>query len=308
MLKVTNLFKNYGSHKVLKGVSFEVQKGSIYGFLGQNGAGKSTTMNILTGLIDYNSGDISYDGIDFKKNKRALLNKVGYLTQDPVFYGYMNAIEYLNFIGKINGLTPKESSKRCDELLQLTKLKESAKRRISGYSGGMKQRLGIAVALFNNPEMLFLDEPTSALDPEGRMEILEFINNLKDKGTTIFLSSHILSDIERVCDEVSIINDGKIVLSDKLENLKNEYIQPIYDIEFQDNCDYIKEELLKLSWVENAKSNNNKLSVYLKDLNAGKSEFLKELSKFNTPVLSFNLRRSNLEDIFMRMVNKDENI
>ncbi len=308
MLKVTNLTKNYGSLEVLKSISFEIGSGKIYGFLGPNGAGKTTTMNILTGLIGYNGGNILFDGKDFKKNKRELLKKVGYLPQNPVFYGYMNAYEYLDFIGGISNMKEADIKKRSGELLDVFGLSSAAKRIIGGYSGGMKQRLGLAVSLFNRPELLFLDEPTASLDPEGRMEVLTFINSLKSQGVTVFLSTHILNDVERVCDEVSIINEGKIIVSKELEELKNNYIQPIYDIEFERECSSFNNLLSRYNWVEKTLLNKNKLSIYVNDINAARSELLHLLAAESNPVMSFNLRKSDLEDIFLRLVSKNGNL
>ena len=308
MIKVVNINKKYGDFEVLKNISFEIKRGTIYGFLGPNGSGKTTTMNILSGLIDFNGGEIYLDGEDFKKNKRQLLRKVGYLPQNPVFYNYMNANEYLHFIGEIANMTEKNILERTIEILDIVKLTEAAKRKIGQYSGGMKQRLGIAVALFNKPEIVFLDEPTSALDTEGRMEILEFIKGLKSEGTTVFISTHILSDIERICDEVSILDKGQILISDKLENLKNKYIQPIFDIEFEKHCVNLEKILLDFKWVEKVLINENKASIYVNNLGIAKSELLKLLVQGENNILSYNLRKSNLEDIFMRLVNKNDNI
>lgn len=308
MLKVVNIKKKYGEFEVLKDISFEIKKGTIYGFLGPNGSGKSTTMNILSGLIDFNGGEIYLGGENFKKNKRRLLKKVGYLPQDPVFYNYMNANEYLHFIGEISNMTEKNIRERTIEILEIVKLTEPAKRKIGQYSGGMKQRLGIAVALFNKPEIVFLDEPTSALDPEGRMEILEFIKKLKSEGTTVFMSTHILSDIERVCDHVSILDKGKILVSDNLENLKNKYIQPIFDIEFEKPCAKLDSILLNFRWVESVLIRENKASIYVNNLEIAKSELLKFLVQGENTILSYELRKSNLEDIFIRLVNENENL
>ncbi|MBU3112438.1 ABC transporter ATP-binding protein [Clostridium lacusfryxellense] len=307
MIKVINLNKKYGNIEVLKNISFEIKKGTIYGFLGPNGAGKTTTMNILSGLIDFNGGEIYLNGEDFKNNKLQLLRKVGYLPQNPVFYNYMNASEYLHFIGEIDRMPEKMIRERIIEILDIVKLSEHGKKKIGLYSGGMRQRLGIAVALFNKPEILFLDEPTSALDPEGRMEILEFIKDLSYGGTTIFISTHILSDVERICDEVSILDKGEILLSDNLENLKNKYIQPIFDIEFEKECVDL-DKILDFTWVDKVFINRNKASIYVNNLDVAKSELLKVLMKIENYILSYNLRKSNLEDIFIRMVNKNENI
>jgi len=308
MLKVININKKYGDVEVLKDISFEIKKGTIYGFLGPNGAGKSTTMNILSGLIDFNGGEIYLDGEDFKKNKRRLLKKVGYLPQKPVFYNYMNANEYLHFIGEISNMPEKSIRERTKEILEIVGLKEPAKKKIGQYSGGMKQRLGIAVALFNKPEIVFLDEPSSALDPEGRMEILEFIKNLKSEGTTVFMSTHILSDVERICDHVSILDKGKILVSDNLENLKNKYIQPIFDVEFENSCVKLDNILFKFKWVERVLTRGNNASIYVNNLDIAKSELLKFLVQEENTILSYELRKSNLEDIFIRLVNENENL
>jgi len=308
MLKVVNLNKKYGDFEVLNNISFEIKKGTIYGFLGPNGAGKTTTMNILSGLIDFNGGEVYLDGENFKNNKRELLRKVGYLPQSPIFYNYMNALEYLHFIGELTNMPEKNIKARTAEILDIVKLTDAAKRKVGQYSGGMKQRLGIAVALFNKPEMVFLDEPTSALDPEGRMEILEYIKALKSVGTTIFLSTHILSDIERVCDEVSILDKGKILISDNLENLKSKYIQPIFDIEFEKCCFNFDKILMESKWVEKVLMKENKASIYVNNIDIAKSELLKLLVQGENTILSFNLRKSNLEDIFMRLVNENDNL
>lgn len=308
MLKVVNLSKKYGSLEVLKNISFEIKKGMIYGFLGQNGAGKTTTMNILTGLIGYNSGEIYLNGRPLHEDKRKLLQTVGYLPQNPVFYGYMSAIEYLKFIGQVNKMSNNEITKKTDKVLSIVKLKDAAKRHLGGYSGGMKQRFGIAVAMFNSPEILILDEPTSALDPEGRMEVLELIEQLKSEGTTVFLSTHILNDVERVCDEVSILHEGKILISENLEDLRNKYIQPIYDIEFEKDCSEIKKKLLSLDWIQNVSINRNYASIYVHNLNKAKKELLKVLITPENPIVSYGLRKSNLEDIFLRLVNNNVDV
>ncbi len=305
MLKAVNLTKKYGQLEVLKGISFEIKKGMIYGFLGQNGAGKSTTMNILTGLIGYNSGEIYLNGKPLKEDKRRLLQTVGYLPQNPVFYGYMTAIEYLNFIGQVNKMSSKAIKERSREVLEIVRLSDASKRKVGSYSGGMNQRFGMAVAMFNSPEILILDEPTSALDPEGRMEVLELIEKLKDDGTTVFLSTHILNDVERICDEVSILHEGKIIISENLEMLRNKYIQPIYDVEFEKECSEIKNKLLPLDWIQNVTINRNHASIYVHNLNIAKTELLKTLTAEANSIVSYNLRKSNLEDIFLRLVNKN---
>jgi len=306
VIKVVGLKKSYGRLEALKSISFEVEKGLVFGFIGRNGAGKTTTMNILTGLIKFDEGKIFIKGKDFLKNKQELVRSIGYLPETPTFYNYMNAYEYLNFIARIIGCDLKKSRKSVGKLLEMVKLTKQGKRRIGGYSRGMKQRLALAVAFMNSPEILFLDEPASALDPEGRVEMLELIEGLKDDKITIFLSTHILNDAERVCDKICIIDEGKILLTKNLSQLYETYIQPIFDVEFEENPEEAVNSLKKLSWVESIKENGRRISIYVKDIGYAKKEILKEISKLNTNVTSYQIRKSTLEDIFMRIVSKNE--
>jgi ABC-2 type transport system ATP-binding protein len=300
MIKVIGLKKNYGRVEVLKSISFEVEKGSVFGFIGRNGAGKTTTMNILTGLIRFNGGKVLIKGKDFQENRQELLKSIGYLPETPTFYNYMNAYEYLRFIGEIIGYEDKNVGK----LLEMVKLAKLKKKRIGAFSRGMKQRLALAVAFMNSPEILFLDEPASALDPEGRMEMLELIEGLKDEKITIFLSTHILNDAERVCNKICIIDEGKILLNENLSQLYKSYIQPIFDIEFEEEPASKIDLLKKLKWIENIKENGRKISIYVKDIDYAKREALKEISKLDINVVSYQIRKSTLEDIFMRMVKQ----
>ncbi|HHW57097.1 MAG TPA: ABC transporter ATP-binding protein [Clostridia bacterium] len=308
MIKVTNLTKKYGIHEVLKGISFKVEKGTIYGLLGRNGAGKTTTMNILTGLIDYDDGEIYIDGKILKRNNRKTLNNIGYLPESPAFYSYLTAYEYLYFIGEISGIPYQKVKMQVEELLEIVKLKDHAKKKIQEYSRGMKQKLGLAVALFNNPEIIFLDEPTSALDPESRHDILNLILDMKKNGKTIFLSTHILSDAERVCDYIGILDNGIIIFSGELRELKQKYIQPIYDITFETFPQNIKEKFNNIEWIDDIKINNDKVSIYVNDIERAKKNIINEISKLKVPVISFQIRENNLEDIFIRMVKQNENI
>jgi len=306
MIEVIGLRKKYGRLEALKSISFKVEKGSVFGFIGRNGAGKTTTMNILTGLMKFDEGKIIIKGKNFLENKQELIKSIGYLPESPSFYDYMNSYEYLNFIGKITGCDIKELKKTVSKLLEMVRLTKQGKRRIGGYSRGMKQRLALAVAFMNNPEILFLDEPASALDPEGRIEMLELIEELKDEKITIFLSTHILNDAERVCDKICTIDEGRILLTENLSQLYKTYIQPIFDIEFEDNPLNKIESLKNLRWVDNIKINKHKVSIYVKDIDYAKSEILKEIAKLNTNIISYQIRKSTLEDIFMRIVSNNE--
>lgn len=220
VLEIEQLKKSYGTQNVLDGVTFSVDSGSVYGFIGKNGAGKTTTMTIALGLLKLDEGTVRINGErvtygDTKTNKY-----VGYLPDVPEFYPFLTAGEYMALCADVSGLDRKESKKKISELLEMVGL-ENNKKRIRNYSRGMKQRLGIAQALINDPILLICDEPTSALDPIGRQQLLTVLKKVKEKTTVIF-STHILTDVEAVCDKVAILNNGKIVKQGSVEQLKAE--------------------------------------------------------------------------------------
>lgn len=220
VLEIERLKKSYGTQNVLDGVTFSVDSGSVYGFIGKNGAGKTTTMTIALGLLKPDEGTVRINGErvtygDTKTNKY-----VGYLPDVPEFYPFLTAGEYMALCADVSGLDKKESKKKISELLEMVGL-ENNKKRIRNYSRGMKQRLGIAQALINDPILLICDEPTSALDPIGRQQLLTVLKKVKEKTTVIF-STHILTDVEAVCDKVAILNNGKIVKQGSVEQLKAE--------------------------------------------------------------------------------------
>lgn len=213
MLHIKNLHKSYGAFEVLKGLDMNVNKGDIYGFLGKNGCGKTTTMNIVSNIIPKDSGEIIFG----KENC-----KVGYLPETPSMFTYMNGYEYLDYIAaccRYKG----DKKKRIDEVINLVGMAEGGKRRIKGYSRGMNQRIGIAAAIFDNPDLLILDEPTSALDPQGRAEVMNIIKQLADMGTTIILCTHILSDVERTANRIGIVRDGRIAVEGTMAEIKDQF-------------------------------------------------------------------------------------
>ena len=209
ILKIEHLKKRFGDKEVLKGVEMTVPEHSVFGFIGRNGAGKTTTMKTVLGLLKPDEGDIYVAGEKVIYGQTATNRHIGYLPDVPEFYPFMTANEYLNFCGEITGVNKSESRKRSEELLELVGL-AGEKHRIQGFSRGMKQRLGIAQALLNRPKLLICDEPTSALDPVGRKEILDILQAVKEQ-TTVLFSTHILSDVERICTDIAFLNDGVIV-------------------------------------------------------------------------------------------------
>lgn len=206
-IETKGLTKAFGRVQALAGLDLAVPRGSVFGFLGPNGSGKTTALSVLAGLCQASGGEARSCGFDIATQSMAVRERIGFLRQDPRFYGWMTGQETLEFTGQFFPLTRSQRESRADELLELVDLSGAAHRKVGGYSGGMRQRLGIAQALVGHPELLLLDEPCSALDPAGRFEVVQIMQRLRGT-TTVFYSTHILQDVERVADEVAIIRAG----------------------------------------------------------------------------------------------------
>lgn len=229
MLTVSHIKKHFGAHEVITDLSFCVPEHTIYGFLGQNGAGKTTMMKMILGLLDMDHGEIMVNGIPVTFGQNKTNKMIGYLPDVPEFYSYMTPYEYLNLCGKITKMPASKRTARIHHLLALVNVPEQ--RRIQGFSRGMKQRLGIAQALLNEPKLLIADEPTSALDPLGRKEILDILQKVK-KTTTVLFSTHILSDVERICDEIGVLHQGSLVLQGSMDELRQTHKRTGIELEF----------------------------------------------------------------------------
>ena len=218
MIEIQNLSKRYGSTYAVDHISFNINQGEILGFLGRNGAGKSTTMNMVTGYISSTSGSVLIDGYDILEHPREAKQHIGYLPELPPLYLDMTVEEYLKFVCNIKEVKTKSQKPHIDDILELVRITDHRKRLIKNLSKGYRQRVGIAQALVGNPEVIILDEPTVGLDPRQIIEIRNLVKQL-GQGHTVVLSSHILHEVADVCERVVIINKGKIVAQDKLENL-----------------------------------------------------------------------------------------
>ena len=217
IIEINHLIKTFNSFTALSGVSFDVNQGEIYGLLGPNGAGKSTTMRCLLSLITPTAGSIKLFEKELQPNRREVLSKVGYLIEKPDFYGYLSAKRNLSLLAAYSG--KQITTSRIAEVIEQVGLKGRENDLVKTYSHGMKQRLGLAQVIMHEPELIILDEPNTGLDPLGIIELREFIKQLKQQGKTIILSSHILSEIELIADQMVIINQGKVVLSGAVHEL-----------------------------------------------------------------------------------------
>ncbi|HEV2391124.1 MAG TPA: ABC transporter ATP-binding protein [Verrucomicrobiae bacterium] len=213
--------RRQGTKVAVKGLNLKVHAGEVFGFLGPNGAGKTTTMNVLLGFVHATSGTASLFGVDVRQP--IARRRIGYLPEMTYYYKFLSAEELLRFYARIFHISRAETDRRIDWLLKLVELDQAAKRPIKTYSKGMQQRVGLAQALINDPDLLILDEPTSGLDPLGRMKVREIIQRLKDQGKTVFFSSHELGEVETVCDRIAIINEGELKVVGRVADLIEEH-------------------------------------------------------------------------------------
>ncbi len=301
-ISVKNLTKKFKSFKAVDNLSFEISENHVVGFLGPNGAGKTTTLRMLVGLSKPTGGEMEIAGSKVFFGKSETNNKIGYLPELPSMYHWMSGPEYLGFIADIFKFKKAEKEKRIAELLKLVDLVDAKNKRISTYSGGMKQRLGIAQALLHDPQVLILDEPVSSLDPIGRKEVLEVIEKLKHNRTVLF-STHILSDVDRICDDVVIIKDGKLVVSSPLSELKAKYASPILEVDFISDPRALVPKLESEKWVNHVEQNGNKLRVWLVDNKIIKTNVpLNFLASQRIGILKYGLTLPETEDLFMGLL------
>ncbi len=218
---IEDLTKYYGKFKALDGINLEIEEKEVFGFLGPNGAGKSTTLNIILGLIRPSSGKVVVCGIDVEEKPLEIRKRCGYLPENYGLYPHMTGRQNLHYFAEFYSMTGDEIRRRVEELLELVRLSDAADRKVAEYSRGMKQRLALAQALINDPEVIFLDEPTNGLDPQGAAEFREIVKKLNSDGKTVFFSSHVLAEVKEVCETIGIIHRGKIVAKGRIDELSS---------------------------------------------------------------------------------------
>lgn len=301
-LSTDNLSRSFGKVAAVKELNLSVPRGSVYGFLGPNGAGKTTTIRMLLGLTKPSSGSIQVLGQPPASGKH--LDRIGFLPDVPNFYNWMRGEEFLLFVGSFFSIPRQDLKMRVAELLELTDLK-GVKTKIGGYSRGMKQRLGLAQALVNNPELVFLDEPTSALDPIGRKDVLEAIRVISQKST-VFFSTHILSDVQRVCDRVGILRQGQLIVEETIQELQERYAQKAIKLQVAGDSAPFITALEAAPWTQVVKRENGSILITAFDMVAAQREIPRLLVQHNLGLGKLEPMEINLEDIFVRLVNRDE--
>jgi ABC-2 type transport system ATP-binding protein len=295
------LSKRYGRVTALDRLDLTVPEGSIFGFLGPNGAGKSTAIRILATLSRAAAGDASIAGLSVTRQADRVRRVLGYLPQEPAFPGWMSAREFLEFAAALSGVPARERRPRAAEVLDLVGLGDTAQRRIGGFSGGMKGRLGIAQALIHRPAVLILDEPVSALDPLGRRDALRIIAGLRGT-TTVFLSSHILEDVDRVCDQVAILAEGRLIVQETITGLKERYARPIFVIEIAEDASPLAASLAPYPWIASAAADGRTVRVMARDFVRAELELPRLVLACGYTLTRYEQVLPSLEDIFVRLV------
>ncbi len=299
VLETRSLTKTYRSPiaqrkvKAVDDLTFEVYEGEIFGFLGPNGAGKTTTTKILAGLLTRTSGDAYIFGSPLEDT--SIKQRIGFLPEQPYFYPYLTGVELLDFSAQLFGIPRTERKKRAERLLATVGLENAARMKVSSYSKGMLQRIGLAQAMINDPELLILDEPLGGLDPVGRKDIRDLILEMKEKGKTVFFSSHILPDVEMICDRVGILISGRLISVGRLDELLAEKVESVeITVESlpESDLDSFRERASRVL------VSGEKVMIVIESPEAG-HEIQKEILDRGGRVLSIVPRRKTLEEHFM---------
>lgn len=301
ILTIENLTKNYGNFIALDNLNLKIQEKTCVGFLGPNGAGKSTTIKILTGLLHPSSGSAYIAGKDVTTQTRFALANVGVVEESPQFIPKLSAQEILFYFGSLRGMSKNDLASKIKDVLELVHLLESSEKKVGTFSKGMNQRLALASALLHDPSLVILDEPSLGLDPRGMIEIREIIGNLKQHGKTIFMSSHILSEVEEVCDKVAILDRGKLIRYQDVSELAVVAKSSSIQIE---TIDSISDENLtsieKLKGVSELKKETpTSFSVKFSGNNEDRAALLDSIKQIGIKVSSFRSTKSDLESLYM---------
>jgi ABC-2 type transport system ATP-binding protein len=306
VIQTTGLSKSYDGIDALKNLDMQVPKNSIFAFLGPNGAGKTTTIKLLLGLIRPTKGGGTIFGKDIQRDSVDIRANVGYLPQDFRFYEHMSARQTLDYTAKFFFKSPQnEIDKRVDEMLELVGLSDKADRSIKGFSGGERQRLGIAQAEVNYPDLLILDEPAASLDPMGRRDVLEVMERIR-KYATIFYCTHILDDVQRVSDTVTILNKGEMIKQAPIEELLKGAGGTVYSVSLRGDAERAYADVAALPWVSeievSQRGDQTVWELTVTDESAAEDQLLSLLVSKGLKVADFGLKEYHLEDIFLDIV------
>lgn len=309
MIEAEGLTKIYGNHKAVDGLSFKIGSNCVFGFLGPNGAGKSTTLNMITGCLSPSAGTVKINGTDMYEEPEKAKKYIGYLPEIPPVYEDMTPWEYLSFVAEAKKINKTEMKDKINAVMEETDITSMKNRLIKNLSKGYRQRVGIAQAILGDPEIIILDEPTVGLDPQQIIEIRELIKKL-GKSHTVILSSHILTEISAVCDNIIIISHGKLIADDTTENLMGgKKGEKTVIMEVKGDCEKAKEILCQTEGVFSADAQPNENGLCLakftfKEENDPREEIFNSFGSAKMPIISSSVKKSSLEEIFLSLVHE----
>ena len=304
MIRTENLTKEYDGFKAVDNLNLDVKEGEIYGFLGPNGAGKTTTILMLLGILRPTRGRIYLLEEELTKNFLSLKGRIGVVSEKQYLYKEMAAGEYLDFFADLYGV--KDKKKKIDQLLKSVSLLEVKNRKLGAFSRGMQQKLGFARALLHDPELLLLDEPVSGLDPTGIKQIRNLIEKENKKGRTIFISSHLLSEVEKLCREVAIINEGKLLAEDTMENLRRQLSKTVeLEVELSQAKEEIMKALSSFDFIQAIKQRENLLTLRVKSDQDYRAPISETISRQGGIVLGIKVKEMSLEEAFITITQKN---
>lgn len=304
MIRTQNLTKKYNGFKAVNNLNLEVKEGEIYGFLGPNGAGKTTTILMLLGILKPTQGKIYLFGQDMTKDSLSIKKKMGVVSEKQYLYKEMTAGEYLNFFADLYAV--KNRRKKIEGLLEAVNLLEVRNKKLGAFSRGMQQKLGFARALLHDPQLLLLDEPVSGLDPTGIKQVRDLIEQENRKGRTIFISSHLLSEVERLCGRVGIINKGRLLAEDSMDNLRKRLTDVVeLEIELSQAKKKIIDTLAAFDFVKRLKREGNLLTIKVKTDKDYRAQISEAISQQGGIVLGIKKKEMSLEEAFITITEKN---
>ena len=305
VIETANLTKKYGSLVAVDKLDLKVQVDTIHGFLGPNGAGKTTTIKVLVGLLKLDGGSVSVLGREVGWDKPDVRSRIGYMPELPKLPKHLKGRELLDIYGRMYSMTKEERAKQVPKLLDMVGLRERGNDLIGTYSKGMQQRLGMAQALLGEPELVILDEPGLGLDPVGMVEVREIMKEMGKEGVTVFLSSHLLHEVQQVCTHVTIINKGVAIASGTLEQISNKVKGPLtIEAEVDKLSKAVIKKVKELPFVTDVSKDGRKLYVEVKTRDDVRSQVSQSITAGGGIVTSMNLKGESLEDIFMDLLTK----
>ncbi len=305
MLKVENLYKEFGNIKAVNSISFEVKKGQVFGLLGPNGAGKSTIISMISTLIEPTKGDILFEGKSILKDSKSIRQKLGVVPQDIALYPTLTGYDNLSFWGSVYGLKGSDLKKRILDVSDIIGLNGRLKDRVDKYSGGMKRRLNIGAALLHKPELLIMDEPTVGIDPQSRNHILDTVLELNKQGMTIIYTSHYMEEVEYLCNELCIMDEGNIIAygsQQELVDLVKEKTQ--INLKLNKIDDVVIDSLKEIQGVHDVKINDNFINLFGSSTDVLLADIIAKITENGWLIETIDVKKPNLESVFLHLTGK----